>query len=65
MSVERDGSLRLESRRSAAHALIGIAGSSPRSAGELLRDDRRLRDAEDWEADNFARKAASALPPRA
>jgi hypothetical protein len=43
MSVERDGALRLESRRAAAHALVGIAGSSPRSAVELLREDRRLQ----------------------
>jgi AbrB family looped-hinge helix DNA binding protein len=66
MSVERDGALRIESRRAAAHALIGIAGSSPRSAVDLLREDRDVQaGAEDVEADNFARKAAPALPPGA
>jgi hypothetical protein len=36
--------LRLQSRRSAAHALIGLAGRLEHSAVDDLRDDRR-RDA--------------------
>ena len=33
----------IESRRAAAHALIGLAGASPQSASELLREDRALQ----------------------
>jgi len=63
MTVESDGVLRVESRRAAAHALIGIAGPSPggRSAVELLRDDRRLQLAAE-EAD--ARRAAREVSTR-
>jgi hypothetical protein len=43
MSVEREGVLRVESRRVAAHALIGLAGSSPRSGVDLLGEERRLQ----------------------
>ena len=59
MSVEGDV-LRVESRRAAAHALIGLAGPSSRSAVELLRDDRRVQAAaEDADARRFAKKVSS------
>jgi len=32
MTVESDGVLRVEGRRAAAHALIGMAGASPRAS---------------------------------
>lgn len=41
ISEEADGVLRVESRRAAARALIGTAGSSQPSAVEQLRADRR------------------------
>ncbi len=41
ISEESDGSLRVQSRRSAAHALIGLAGSLDHSAVEDLAADRR------------------------
>jgi AbrB family looped-hinge helix DNA binding protein len=41
ISEESDGSLRIESRRTAAHALIGLAGSLDHSALEDLAADRR------------------------
>jgi hypothetical protein len=60
MTVEGDGVLRVESRRAAAHALIGLAGSSPESAVELLRQDRGLQAAaEDADARRFGQKASS------
>jgi AbrB family looped-hinge helix DNA binding protein len=59
MTVEADGVLRVESRRAAAHALIGLAGVSPQSAGELLREDRALQAAaEEADARRFAQKAS-------
>jgi AbrB family looped-hinge helix DNA binding protein len=64
MTVEVDGVLRVEGRRAAAHALIGIAGPSPggRSAVELLREDRRLQLAtEEADARRAARKASTRL----
>jgi hypothetical protein len=65
MTVDGDDVLRVESRQAAAHALIGIAGSSPagRSAVELLQEDRRLQlAAEEADARRGARKAN---PPQA
>ncbi|MGD0196898.1 MAG: AbrB/MazE/SpoVT family DNA-binding domain-containing protein [Solirubrobacteraceae bacterium] len=60
MNVEGDGVLRVESRRAAAHALIGLAGSSPQSATDLLREDRRLQAAaEEADARRFAQKAST------
>src|SRR5947209_18947741 len=41
ISEESDGSLRVESRRTAAHALIGLAGSLDHSVLEDLTADRR------------------------
>lgn len=42
VSEESAGVLRVESRRAAAHALIGLAGSAgDRSAIDDLRDERR------------------------
>jgi bifunctional DNA-binding transcriptional regulator/antitoxin component of YhaV-PrlF toxin-antitoxin module len=41
ISEESDGSLRVESRRTAAHALIGLAGSVEHSVLEDLAADRR------------------------
>jgi AbrB family looped-hinge helix DNA binding protein len=41
ISEESDGSLRVESRRTAAHALIGLAGSLDHSVLEDLAADRR------------------------
>jgi hypothetical protein len=38
---ERDGSLRVESRLTAARALIGLAGSAGDAAVEQLRAERR------------------------
>jgi AbrB family looped-hinge helix DNA binding protein len=63
MTVESDGVLRVESRRAAAHALIGIASPSTggRSAVELLREDRRLQLAAE-EAD--ARRATREVSTR-
>ena len=61
MTVEADGALRIESRRAAAHALIGLAGASSRSASELLREDRALQAAaEDADARRFAQKVSDA-----
>lgn len=59
MTVEGDGVLRVEGRRAAAHALIGLVGSSPQSGVELLREDRGLQAAaEDTDARRFAPKAS-------
>lgn len=41
LSEEAGGALRLESRRSAARALIGLAGSLDHSAVDDLRTERR------------------------
>jgi AbrB family looped-hinge helix DNA binding protein len=41
ISEESDGSLRLESRRTAAHALIGLAGTLDHSVLEELAADRQ------------------------
>jgi len=43
LSEESDGSLRVESRRTAAHALIGLAGSLDHSTLEDLAVERRQR----------------------
>ena len=60
MSVEHEGVLRVESRRAAAHALIGLAGSSSQSAVALLEEDRRLQSAaEDADARRFAQKSVT------
>jgi AbrB family looped-hinge helix DNA binding protein len=40
ISEESDGSLRVQSRRTAAHALIGLAGSLDHSVLEELATDR-------------------------
>ena len=40
VTEEPDGTLRLQSRRCAAHALIGLAGHLEHSAVDDLRDDR-------------------------
>lgn len=40
VTEEPGGTLRLQSRRSAAHALIGLAGALEHSAVDELRDDR-------------------------
>jgi AbrB family looped-hinge helix DNA binding protein len=45
VTEEPGGTLRLQSRRSAAHSLIGLAGQLKHSAVDDLRDDRK-RDAE-------------------
>ena len=45
ISEESDGSLRVESRRTAAHALIGLAGSLGHSALEDLAADRHKQTA--------------------
>lgn len=45
VTEEPGGALRLQSRRSAAHSLIGLARRLEHSAVDDLRDDRR-RDAE-------------------
>jgi hypothetical protein len=65
MTVESDGVLRVEGRRAAAHALIGMAGASPggRSAVELLQEDRRLQLAA--EGADARRAARRAHPPSA
>ncbi len=44
VTEEAGGTVRLQSRRSAAHALLGLAGRLEHSAVDDLRDDRR-RDA--------------------
>lgn len=44
VTEEPGGTLRLQSRRSAAHSLIGLAGRLEHSAVDDLRDNRR-RDA--------------------
>ena len=62
MTVESDGVLRVESRRAAAHALIGIAGAAPGAGSgvELLREDRRLQlAAEEADARRGARKVST------
>ena len=60
MSVEREGVLRVESGRAAAHALIGLAGWSPKSPVEELLADRRLEAAaEEAEASCAAQSASS------
>ena len=41
VTEEPGGTLRLQSRRSAAHALIGLAGRLEHSAVDDLRDGRR------------------------
>ena len=41
ISEESDGSLRVESRRTAAHALIGLAGTVDHSVLEALAADRQ------------------------
>jgi hypothetical protein len=59
ITLQADGALRIESRRAAAHALVGLAGASPQSASELLREDRALQAAaEDADARRFAQKAS-------
>lgn len=64
ISEEADGVLRVESRRAAARALIGIAGSSQPSALEELRADRRQQaTAEAGEAEEVS--TSSAGGPRA
>lgn len=45
ISEESDGSLRVESRRTAAHALIGLAGSLGHGALEDLAADRQKQTA--------------------
>ncbi|MGH2915027.1 MAG: AbrB/MazE/SpoVT family DNA-binding domain-containing protein [Solirubrobacteraceae bacterium] len=52
ISEEADGVLRLQSRRAAARALIGLAGRAERSVVEELRVDRRRQaEAEDRDAE--------------
>jgi AbrB family looped-hinge helix DNA binding protein len=52
ISEESDGSLRVESRRTAAHALIGLAGTLDHSVLEELASDRQEQTAaEDAHAD--------------
>lgn len=41
ISEEADGALRVETRRAAAQALIGLAGTSGESAVDELRAERR------------------------
>jgi AbrB family looped-hinge helix DNA binding protein len=56
ISEEADGVLRVESRRAAAHALIGSAGRINGSAVEELRAERRRQAAaEDRAAQRGAR----------
>jgi len=64
MTVDSDGVLRVEARRAAAHALIGIAGPSPggRSAIELLQDDRRRQLAAEKADAGRPERAASSNP---
>ncbi len=42
VTEEAGGTVRLQSRRSAAHALLGLAGRLDHSAVDDLRDDRRV-----------------------
>ena len=52
ITEEDDGVLRVESRRAAARALLGIAGSSDQSSLEDLKADRRRQlEAEDKDAE--------------
>jgi AbrB family looped-hinge helix DNA binding protein len=56
ISEDADGVLRVESRRAAARALIGSAGSSKRSAIDELRAERRQQAAaEDQDAKRGSR----------
>ena len=51
ISEETDGALRVETRRAAAQALIGLAGTSEESAVDELNAERnREADLEEWEA---------------
>ena len=60
ISEESDGSLRVESRRTAAHALIGLAGSLDHSVLEDLRADRREQAAaEDRDAARSGQKSSA------
>jgi len=62
MSAEQDGVLRLESRGAAARALIGLARSLPRSAVELVAEERQLQAAaEDADARRLVQGVAD--PP--
>jgi bifunctional DNA-binding transcriptional regulator/antitoxin component of YhaV-PrlF toxin-antitoxin module len=47
ITEESDGSLRIESRRTAAHALIGLAGAVEHSVLDDLAADRRDQAAAD------------------
>lgn len=42
VTEEAGGTVRLQSRRSAAHALLGLAGRLDHSPVDDLRDDRRV-----------------------
>jgi len=56
ISEQADGVLRVESRRTAARALIGSAGGAKRSAVEELRAERRRQAAaEDRDAKRRSR----------
>jgi hypothetical protein len=63
ITEEDDGVLRVESRRAAARALLGIAGSSDRSSLEELKADRRRQlAAEDKDADAERVSSPSTVP---
>jgi hypothetical protein len=60
MTVESDGVLRVESRRAAAHALIGIAGATP--AGQSVVDEflaERRHEADTEQAKHAASKTVT------
>lgn len=63
ISEESDGSLRVESRRTAAHALIGLAGSVEHSVLEDLAAERRDQAAAD-DADAARSSGMPSVSPR-
>jgi hypothetical protein len=68
ITEESDGSLRVESRRAAAHALIGLAGSADRSVLEDLAADRGAQaaaeDADAARSGDMPSVAANTVGPR-
>jgi hypothetical protein len=54
ITEEADGALRVETRRAAAQALIGLAGTSEESSvDELTTERRREAELEEREAERF------------
>jgi hypothetical protein len=60
ISEEEDGSLRVENRRTAARALIGLAGSLEHPALEDLAADRQLQAAAEKDDAMRSRRSVSA-----